>query len=42
MGVPVKVLIKGQTVFLCCPGCEEDAKAEAEEVLKKVAGFKGP
>jgi Cu(I)/Ag(I) efflux system membrane fusion protein len=42
MGVPVKVLIKGQAVFLCCPGCEEEAKAEAEETLKKIAGFKKP
>ncbi len=42
MGVPVKILIKGQTVFLCCPGCEEEAKEQSEEVLKKVAGFKGP
>jgi hypothetical protein len=41
MGVPFKTLIKGQTVFLCCPGCEEEAKDRAEEVLKKIAGFKG-
>jgi Cu(I)/Ag(I) efflux system membrane fusion protein len=42
MGVPFKILLKGQTVFLCCPGCEEDAREQADEVLKKVAGFKGP
>jgi YHS domain-containing protein len=41
MGTPKKVTVKGQTVFLCCPGCEEEAKEQAEEVLKKVAGFKG-
>jgi Cu(I)/Ag(I) efflux system membrane fusion protein len=41
MGVPFKMLIKGQTIFLCCPGCEEEARDRAEEVLKKIAGFKG-
>ncbi|MHB8898376.1 MAG: efflux RND transporter periplasmic adaptor subunit [Thermoguttaceae bacterium] len=36
MGKPVKITIQGQTVFLCCIGCEEDAKADPEGTLKKV------
>src|SRR5438552_329560 len=26
MGAPVKVMIQGQPVFLCCGGCEKDAR----------------
>jgi hypothetical protein len=37
MGVPVKVMLKGQAVFVCCPGCEKGAVENADEVLKKVA-----
>jgi len=37
MGVPVKITLKGQTVFLCCPGCVEAAKKDPEKTLKKIA-----
>ena len=37
MGVPVKITLRGQTVFLCCQGCVGKAKRNAEETLKKVA-----
>jgi uncharacterized protein (TIGR03000 family) len=36
MGVPVKVLVKGQPVFLCCTGCEDKAKANPDQALEKV------
>ena len=36
MGVPVKVLLKGRPVFLCCSGCLEEARERADEVLKKL------
>jgi hypothetical protein len=36
MGVPVKVMVKGQPVFLCCTGCEDKAKADPEQTLEKV------
>ncbi len=36
MGVPVKVIIDDQPVFLCCSGCEEKAKANAQQTLAKV------
>jgi hypothetical protein len=40
MGTPVKVLIKGQPVFLCCPGCREEALAYPDATLAKVAKLK--
>jgi uncharacterized protein (TIGR03000 family) len=36
MGVPVKVLIKDQPVFLCCKGCEEKAKKDPEATLARL------
>jgi uncharacterized protein (TIGR03000 family) len=33
MGVPVKVMIHGQPVFLCCQGCEETALADPDKTL---------
>ncbi|MBC7819942.1 MAG: efflux RND transporter periplasmic adaptor subunit [Planctomycetaceae bacterium] len=36
MGVPVKVLVNGQPVFVCCNACSKQA-AEADATLKKVA-----
>jgi uncharacterized protein (TIGR03000 family) len=40
MGVPVKVLVKGQPVFLCCTGCEDKAKADPDQALEKVRNNK--
>jgi hypothetical protein len=34
MGKPVKVVIEGRPVFLCCPNCEVDAKADPDKTLK--------
>jgi Cu(I)/Ag(I) efflux system membrane fusion protein len=36
MGTPVKVVLKDQPVFLCCDGCEERAKQNADRTLAKV------
>jgi hypothetical protein len=33
MGPPDKVVLEGQEVFLCCKGCEEDAKAKPKDTL---------
>lgn len=38
MGVPYKVTLKGQTVFLCCAGCEEELNAQADKYLAKLKG----
>jgi Cu(I)/Ag(I) efflux system membrane fusion protein len=40
MGRPVKLTLKGETVFLCCKGCETKARANEEQTLKKVADLK--
>jgi Cu(I)/Ag(I) efflux system membrane fusion protein len=33
MGKPVRILLNGQTFFLCCPNCKEDARANPEKTL---------
>ena len=40
MGTPDKVVLNGQPVFLCCSGCEEQAKSEPAKTLTKVEGFR--
>jgi Cu(I)/Ag(I) efflux system membrane fusion protein len=37
MGVPVKITLQGQPVFLCCPGCVDEANKDPDKTLKKVA-----
>ena len=40
MDTPVKVMIDGKPVFLCCAGCEEDAKADGKKTLASVEKLK--
>jgi membrane fusion protein, copper/silver efflux system len=40
MGVPVKIALRGQTVFLCCQGCVGKAKRNPDETLKKAEKFR--
>jgi hypothetical protein len=40
MGVPVKLILKDQPVFLCCRGCEKQARARPEQTLAKVEAAK--
>jgi hypothetical protein len=40
MGVPVKVTINGQLVFLCCNGCEREARKDPQKTLEKVKDLK--
>jgi len=40
MGVPAKLELEGQTIFLCCEGCEKSAKADPEKTLARVAELK--
>ncbi|HZZ72575.1 MAG TPA: efflux RND transporter periplasmic adaptor subunit [Pirellulales bacterium] len=35
MGQPFKVELRGQAVFLCCPGCEDDAQKDPDQTLRK-------
>ena len=37
MGVPVKEVVKGKTVFLCCKSCVEDLKKDPDKYLAKLA-----
>jgi YHS domain-containing protein len=36
MGKPYKVTVKGQTVFLCCDGCEEAITKDPDKYLAKL------
>jgi Cu(I)/Ag(I) efflux system membrane fusion protein len=40
MGVPVKVVLQDQPVFLCCKVCLKEAKADPKGILAKVAELK--
>ncbi|HZZ26650.1 MAG TPA: efflux RND transporter periplasmic adaptor subunit [Pirellulales bacterium] len=40
MGPPVKVMVDGQPVFLCCSGCKQKALDNPTETLAKVAELK--
>jgi Cu(I)/Ag(I) efflux system membrane fusion protein len=40
MGPPVKVLVKGQPVFLCCKGCAGEARDHPDQTLARVAELK--
>lgn len=37
MGVPIKITLRGQTVFLCCKGCVGKAERSPDEMLRKLA-----
>ncbi len=36
MGTPVKVMVKGRPVFVCCKGCDQEALDKPDETLRKV------
>ena len=36
MGVPKKVSVKGQDVFICCEGCQEKITADPDKYLAKL------
>ena len=40
MGVPLKLTIKGQPVFVCCKGCKGAAEDEPDATLKAVEELK--
>ena len=40
MGTPVKVVLAGRTVFLCCDGCKKKAQDNPQETLAKVKKLK--
>ena len=40
MGTPVKIMVQGKPVFLCCAGCEEEAKSHPDQTLATVEKLK--
>lgn len=40
MGVPVKLMLEGKPVFLCCKGCEDGARENPKKTLAKVEEIK--
>ncbi len=40
MGTPVKVMLKGQPVFLCCKDCVEKAQEDPDKTVAKVKDLK--
>lgn len=40
MGMPHKILVEGQPVFLCCAGCEDEALKDPQATLAKVEKLK--
>jgi hypothetical protein len=40
MGIPIKVTIQDQPVFLCCEGCQKGALANPKKTLDEVAKLK--
>ena len=40
MGVPIKLEVKGEPIFVCCSGCKKKALSNPEETLANVAAMK--
>jgi hypothetical protein len=40
MGVPIKVLVKDQPVFVCCKGCDKTALKDPDKTLRTVKELK--
>ena len=40
MGTPVKLMLGGKPVFLCCKGCEDAARENTKTTLAKVEEIK--
>ncbi len=40
MAVPMRVMVKGEPVFICCKGCKDLVLEKPDEMLKKVKEFK--
>lgn len=40
MGPPIRLVLEGQTIFLCCQGCEKEARADPKKTLARVEQLK--
>jgi membrane fusion protein, copper/silver efflux system len=41
MGKPIKLILNGETVFLCCKGCEKEAKDHPDQTVQTVRQLRG-
>ena len=39
MGVPIRITLRGKTLFLCCKGCIAKARRAPQETLRKLQGI---
>ncbi len=40
MDAPIKVMVKGQPVFICCSHCKKEVEDNPDDTLKKIAQMK--
>ncbi|MEI6771999.1 MAG: hypothetical protein WCL90_10645, partial [Planctomycetota bacterium] len=40
MGLPIKFTIEGQTAFVCCDGCLNEAKADSSKTIARLKMLK--
>lgn len=40
MGLPIKIEVKGEPIFVCCSGCKKKALSKPEETLANVSAMK--
>jgi hypothetical protein len=40
MGVPIKLMVNGQPVFVCCQACPKEALKDPDKTLQKVTELK--
>ena len=40
MGKPIKLMLNGQPVFVCCAACPKEAAKDPDKTLRKVAELK--
>jgi Cu(I)/Ag(I) efflux system membrane fusion protein len=41
MGIPVKMIVNGEPIFLCCDGCEQVVKDDPEGMLRRAKELRG-
>ena len=39
MGVPIKLILDGKPVFVCCPACEKPANELPIKLIKRMGNF---
>jgi len=42
MGAPVKLVLQGKSVFLCCEGCRDSAVAQPQKTVERVRELRAP